>query len=261
MTTMTNDPLKNIRVAAPCTASWEAMAGDERVRHCTLCSLNVYNFQEMTRDEIRTLLLRTEGRVCARMYRRADGTLMTSDCPSGLQAVRQRMSRLAAAFTAAFFSVAAFASDGAMCTTPLVQKNGSKVKFTSTRTATAQQAGLKGIVTGEFSEPKGAPLPGISVILRNETTKREVRTYTDANGAFAFASLDDGLYRMDVTLAALKPVVVEHLQLKQNRIMRVDVAMQVEATMGEVISVSPRAGTPDGPVTTFSQELINKLPH
>ena len=28
------------------------MAGDERVRHCTLCSLNVYNFAEMTRDEV-----------------------------------------------------------------------------------------------------------------------------------------------------------------------------------------------------------------
>jgi len=55
------DPLPNLRIAAPCTASWDSMAGDNRVRHCTLCSLNVYNFAEMTRDELRELLARTEG--------------------------------------------------------------------------------------------------------------------------------------------------------------------------------------------------------
>ena len=58
---MSRDPLKHLRIATPCETSWEGMAGDERVRHCTLCSLNVYNFAEMTRDEIRALLARTEG--------------------------------------------------------------------------------------------------------------------------------------------------------------------------------------------------------
>jgi phosphopentomutase len=72
----THDQLPNIRIATPCQTSWESMAGDERVRHCTLCSLNVYNFAEMTRHEVRELLARTEGRVCARLYRRADGTVI-----------------------------------------------------------------------------------------------------------------------------------------------------------------------------------------
>jgi len=52
--------------------------------------LNVYNFAEMTRDEVRDLLARTEGRVCARLYRRADGTVLTRDCPTGLRALRRR---------------------------------------------------------------------------------------------------------------------------------------------------------------------------
>src|SRR5229473_6883076 len=72
-----DDQLGRLRIAVPCQASWEGMAGDERVRHCTLCSLNVYNFAEMTCDEVRELLMRTEGRVCARLYRRADGTVLT----------------------------------------------------------------------------------------------------------------------------------------------------------------------------------------
>jgi len=44
-----DDPLGRLRIAVPCQAGWEEMAGDERVRHCSLCSLNVYNFAEMTR--------------------------------------------------------------------------------------------------------------------------------------------------------------------------------------------------------------------
>ncbi|MEA2570222.1 MAG: hypothetical protein QOI24_2223 [Acidobacteriota bacterium] len=236
------------------------MAGDERVRHCTLCSLNVYNFAEMTRDDIRALLVRTEGRVCARLYRRADGTLLTSDCPSGFQVLRQRMSRMAATVGAALFSVSAFASDGATCEKPLVHKDGTKVKFTATQVATARRAGLTGVVTAAFGDPKEAPLPGVPVTLRNETTKREVVTETDANGIFTFPSLDDGLYRMEVKLSGLTPAVVEHMQLKQNQIMRVEVSMQVQALMGEVIAVSTSTGMPDGPATTFSQELINKLP-
>ncbi len=112
-----HDQLGSLRIAAPCQASWEGMAGDERVRHCTLCSLNVYNFAEMTRDEVRELLVRTEGRVCARLYRRADGTVLTRDCPAGLRALGRRASRAAAALLTALFSLPAFAFGGAACKT------------------------------------------------------------------------------------------------------------------------------------------------
>src|SRR3954462_15303359 len=107
---MEQDQFGNLRIAAPCPASWDEMAGDERVRHCTLCSLNVYNFAEMTRDEVRELLVRTEGRVCARLYQRADGTVLRRDCPTGLRAIQQRASRIAAAVIAALLSLPALAS-------------------------------------------------------------------------------------------------------------------------------------------------------
>ena len=35
---MANDQLGSLRIAVPCPASWEGMAGDERLRHCMLCS-------------------------------------------------------------------------------------------------------------------------------------------------------------------------------------------------------------------------------
>ena len=78
------DAIDRIEVASPCDASWEEMRGDDRVRFCGLCSKNVYNFAKMSRAEIAALIANTEGRVCGRLFRRADGTVLTSDCPVGL---------------------------------------------------------------------------------------------------------------------------------------------------------------------------------
>ena len=40
--------INNIRVASPCPAKWEQMQGDDRVRHCDACNLNVYNLAAFT---------------------------------------------------------------------------------------------------------------------------------------------------------------------------------------------------------------------
>lgn len=251
------DPLKHLRVATPCHTTWEGMTGDERVRHCSLCSLNVYNFAEMTRDEVRALLMRTEGRVCGRLYRRADGTVLTSDCPTGLRAIRQRMSRLAAAAIAALFSLSAFASDGKSCEKPRMRKRGSKVKLQVERVATPQAA-----FTGVVRDTESYPLPGVTVVLRDEVDQREISTVTDAQGTFAIAALSDGIYRVDVTLEAFEPAVIEHLPLKQSEMTRIRVTLRLDSSVGTIgILISDPMTIPNEHLsTTFSQRLINKLP-
>lgn len=88
-------PLDELRVASPCPADWGKMVGDERVRFCGSCELHVYNLSEMTKREAEALIMKTEGRLCVRFYRRADGTILTRNCPVGLSAVRRRVSRAA----------------------------------------------------------------------------------------------------------------------------------------------------------------------
>ncbi len=73
----------DVRIASPCRASWDKMKGDHRRRFCDRCRLNVYNFAGMARSEIAALLYKTEGRLCARLYRRGDGTILTKNCPEG----------------------------------------------------------------------------------------------------------------------------------------------------------------------------------
>jgi hypothetical protein len=82
--------LDNIRVASPCTADWTQMTGDERTRHCTKCEKQVFNLSEMTRAEAEALILEKHGDLCARYYRRHDGTIITSDCRIGVVASRKR---------------------------------------------------------------------------------------------------------------------------------------------------------------------------
>jgi hypothetical protein len=90
-------PLEGVRVAAPCPADWERMVGDERMRYCGQCSLHVYKLSGMTKREAEGLVANAEGRLCVRYYRRADGSILTRNCPVGLRAVKQRVSRIAGA--------------------------------------------------------------------------------------------------------------------------------------------------------------------
>jgi hypothetical protein len=84
--------LESLTIASPCAASWADMTGDERVRHCGLCDQAVYNLSDMTRAEAEALVRGRTGRLCARLYRRSDGTVMTRDCPVGrLRTVRRRV--------------------------------------------------------------------------------------------------------------------------------------------------------------------------
>lgn len=84
--------LENLRVASPCPAKWEDMIGDERVRFCGSCAKNVYDLSAMTRSEAEGFVASRSERsedVCVTFRRRADGRVLTSDCPVGLRRRRR----------------------------------------------------------------------------------------------------------------------------------------------------------------------------
>jgi len=102
-----SSPLKDLRIASPCSADWEQMYGDERKRFCGDCKLNVYNLSGMTRQEAESLIMNAEGRLCVRFYKRRDGSVITGDCPVGWERIKQRTRVIA---TAAFSLVMAILS-------------------------------------------------------------------------------------------------------------------------------------------------------
>ena len=84
MTLLKNKPadqlLPILDIRTPCERDWSRMSGDDRVRFCGDCQKNVYNIAEYSQAEVANLIEQHEGRLCLRLYRRADGTVVTSDC-------------------------------------------------------------------------------------------------------------------------------------------------------------------------------------
>jgi hypothetical protein len=99
--------LKNVRIASPCTADWNEMTGNDNVRFCGKCSKHVYNFSSLTSDQVVGLIREKEGDLCSRFFRRADGTILTADCPVGVHH-RIRRGRRVFAFAASLAGILGF---------------------------------------------------------------------------------------------------------------------------------------------------------
>jgi hypothetical protein len=104
--------LDEVRVASPCTASWDEMEGDDRVRHCKACDRKVFYLSAMTSLEAERILAEHDS-PCVRLWERADGTVMTSDCPVGRRRLRVRNVIAVAGSAAVFAALAILQSDPA----------------------------------------------------------------------------------------------------------------------------------------------------
>lgn len=99
--------LDQVKVASPCKAEWNDMVGDARVRFCLSCEKNVYNLSEMNREDAEALLRERMGNeLCVRFYQRADGTILTQDCPTGVTKKRRKKLALAIAGAGAMAAAA-----------------------------------------------------------------------------------------------------------------------------------------------------------
>ena len=163
--------LDRARVASPCPANWEVMKGSDNARFCDLCELHVYNISEMTRREAEALIAGAEGRLCVRLYRRADGTLMTKDCPVGLRAIRMRAAKVAGAVFAALLTLCT----GAFAQNPKKKsKNDScaKLSVVSREKRAQNQQDEHSKISGTILDPAGAGIPGVKITSKSEWIRK-----------------------------------------------------------------------------------------
>jgi hypothetical protein len=93
--------LPRLTVATACTADWNAMSGDDRVRFCGSCGRNVYNVAALTRRQVYRLVEAHEGKPpCIRIFRRPDGTIVTRDCVTRVGAAARSVWLHACAYAA-----------------------------------------------------------------------------------------------------------------------------------------------------------------
>ena len=167
MKTRTLPMLDRVSIAEPCGASWDEMVAvptdadgasspGTRVRFCGLCAKNVFNLSEMTREEATRFVAQVEGTACVRFYQRADGTMLTADCPVGeRRRVRRKFIALAVtAVSAMSAGVYAFATtDGTRCNVA----RGSSVDVRTVEVETGAAATRPRMLQGAMVAP-GDPL-------------------------------------------------------------------------------------------------------
>ena len=253
------DLLSRIRVASPCPASWETMEGDARVRFCRQCDLHVYNISELTRAEAESLVARTEGRLCGRLYRRADGTVLTRDCPTGLRAARRRVGRAAGAAFAAVLSLCGVAFGQNKQTSPDSCDTG-RAKVTR-KAKTGKGSTLKGVVM----DPAGAFVPHVSVTLTDTRTQRKFVAVTSDEGVFELAALPPGVYQLEASWPGFQTLRMTHLAVGADEAVGLDLTLDLDprtVTVGVLMIDDMRPGDSrnGNGVTTFNIEQITKLP-
>ncbi len=80
--------LDRICIAMPCSIGWDNMKGNDEVRLCGGCNKNVYNISAMSKKRAEQILQETE-RPCVRLYRNADGSIVSDECPNWLKPIRR----------------------------------------------------------------------------------------------------------------------------------------------------------------------------
>jgi hypothetical protein len=77
--------------AAACLAEWDGdMTGTGRARQCIDCGRHVFDVAGLTPEDAASLCRGTEGAVPDRVFLRADGKVLTSDCPAGVRYARRQ---------------------------------------------------------------------------------------------------------------------------------------------------------------------------
>jgi Carboxypeptidase regulatory-like domain len=233
--------LEDLRVASPCPVSWDSMSGGERVRYCGECRLHVYDLSALTRREAEALVASTEGRLCARLYRRPDGTLMTADCPAGWRAVKRRASRVAGAALAAvlgLFGTPAAGQSSSSSSQKKQQQEDCRKQIDLRRERQKPGASDKRApLSGTIYDPAGAVIAGASVTLTDEKTKQQHSATTDDNGVFRFAALAAGDYALAVAAPNFKELNFPKIALAQDEAVSFDAVLEVDGamTMGVIV--------------------------
>lgn len=153
--------LDRLTVASPCSASWADMLGDERVRFCVSCEKNVYNLSEMTRADAEALLAsRGEGELCVRYYQRADGTVMTTDCPVGVTKKRRKKLALAVAGAGAMAAATLTAlTRGTTCPSVGVVQGAPEARVEPSAPARPFPAIMGSAIPRPIAPPEARPQP------------------------------------------------------------------------------------------------------
>ena len=234
-------PHERLEISEPCSAEWDSMMGNERVRFCAHCRLHVQNLSEITPKQALELVRRSGGRLCLRIERDLSGSPRTRALAAPLYQIGRRASRLAAG---AFGAALTLCSTAAAQTQPAAPEPARQQETRAARASEAERGEANATATaslvGTVLDPNDAVIPSAGVTLTNVETGARLSASADDEGAFRFDALPAGTYSLRVESPGFKAYEAAGIQVQEGAEQRTDARLDVgEVTMGVVVVAEP----------------------
>jgi hypothetical protein len=224
--------LDRVSIPIQCHADWDLMAGDDRVRYCKACQKSVYNLSALTKRQAEALVAEHGGKLCARIYQRPDGSILTQNCPEGIRGLTAKITRRAGAVLSAMLSVGTLAPQSQA--TPL-----SQIPEPGKSLVQIEAVPGDGVLSGTVRDMTGAAIPKAVVELTNVVTgQMAASAVTAEDGRYRVEKLGSGAYAAKVSSLGFM-TFNKSLTLRAHESAQLDVMLQVGG-MGEVVIVEPQ---------------------
>jgi len=128
--------------------------------------------------------------------------------------------------------------------------------------ALSAQSGSSAI-TGLVTDRTSAPMPGASVVIRNEETGVVAETVTNQEGAYRIGTLVPGRYTVETRVDGFDPAVRSAITLAVSQTLAIDLTLEV-ARQSEVVTVDAKAPLVESQSSNIAQtvtrEMLTALP-
>ena len=186
--------IDSVRVAKPCTESWNEMNGTDKIRFCSHCAKDVKNLSAMTRKEAMRIVSESNGGICIRYeHDRSSSRPIFAD---RLFQITRRAPGLAAGVMSASIALSSSGYGQSSSRPGDTPPPANIVRPADTSAKPGDDIPKGGSVLGTVLDQYGAVIAGRVVVLTNEATK-ETRTQTSNEyGGYRFENVPDGSYRI-----------------------------------------------------------------
>lgn len=192
-----NNFLDSIRVASPCTQDWNEMSGNDKVRFCEHCALEVNNLSAMKRKEAMRLVRESEGRICVRYVKNPE-----TNAPVFAEKLYQITRRAAVAAgvlgASLTLSTLVYAQDKPISISQKTQVETSAENQTDKNDTESPTGTISGIIT----DSSGAVVPNATVTVSNEKTNETRAATADDKGFYEFKNIAAGTYKLEAGAGA-----------------------------------------------------------
>jgi len=229
--------LDQLKVITPCSANWEQMNGSDQKRFCSECSKHVFDFSQMTRQQIEAVTSIHQGNLCARITRREDGSMVMLNAPLPIYSSRRSNSPMLSAAVATMLSLSVPAT-----AQPITIEQGRVVAQPQDKqknNGEKPEASAVSSVSGTVVDPAGAVILNAVVKLIAPNSEPLI-TRSSAEGAFHFTGVAPGAYTLTTESPGFRLSILSDVRVTTSIETQVSVTLDVNSTetlSGVVVSM------------------------